>query len=165
MLALWRSQSYRTRRKASPTTVELSERKFSKVMKALATTQIADSANRSMPRANLRAKVAILPFHHGRSGRPIEATVHDISSAGVAIILPSRLSVGTQFKMLISRRFRRSLEVLCTVRHCRPSDEGFIVGAEYGVCWLDTLGTLVGPGAEASRVDRREQIAYELAVA
>lgn len=165
MLDLWRKPSQPTRRKAPHTTVELSERKLNKVMKALATTPVSDPANRLLPRADVRAKVMILPFQHGRSGRAIEATVHDISSAGVAIVLPNGLAIGTQFKMLVSRRFRRSLEVLCTVRHCRRGDEGFIVGAEYGVCWLATLGTLVGPGADSSRVDRREQIAYELAVA
>ncbi len=134
-------------------------------MKALAANPVSDPANRLTPRARLRAKVNILPFLQGRKAKPFEASVYDISSAGVAIVMQKPLPVGTQFKMLVSRRFRRSLEVLCTVRHCRPSDDGFIIGAEYGVCWLETLGTLVGPGAVASRVDRREQIAYELAVA
>ena len=40
---------------------------------------------------------------------------------------------GTQFKILIPRRFRRAIEVLCTAKHCRPSGKGFIVGAEYAV--------------------------------
>ncbi len=134
-------------------------------MKALAANPVSDSANRLTPRASLRAKVNILPFLRGQRAKPIEASVYDISSAGVAIVMHKPLPIGTQFKLLVSRRFRRSLEVLCTVRHSRQDDDGFIVGAEYGVCWLDTLGTLVGPGAVASRVDRREQIAYELAVA
>jgi len=136
-----------------------------KVIKALAGVRQADEADRVSPRANLRAKVTILPFHHGRSRRAKEATIHDISAAGVAVVVSERVPVGTQFKLLIPRRFRRALEVLCTVRHCRQSDDGFIVGAEYGVSWLETLGTLVGPGAAACRIDRRAQIAAELAAA
>ena len=44
---------------------------------------------------------------------------------------------------------RRPIEVLCTVRHCRQSEDGFILGAEYGVSWLETLGTLIAPKQES----------------
>ena len=87
----------------------------------------------------------MLPFLHGRSGRARQAIVCDISSTGLAIGVREALLPGTQFKILIPRRFRRAIEVLCTAKHCRPSGKGYIVGAEYGVSWLETLGTLVGP--------------------
>lgn len=87
----------------------------------------------------------MLPFAHGRSGRAREVGVYDISGSGVAVIDSEPVALGTQFKLLIPRRFRRPVEVLCTVRHCRRSEDAFIVGAEYGVSWLETLGTLVGP--------------------
>jgi len=75
------------------------------------------------------------------------------------------MPVGTQFKLLIPRRLRRAIEVLCTVRHCRASEEGFIMGAEYGVSWIETLGTLVGPPPVAAGSVARARTLSELAIA
>jgi hypothetical protein len=116
-----------------------------KVLKALAMHPPGADRDRALPRTPVSGQVTMLPFKHGRSGRARAATVHDISAAGVAVIADESLSIGTQFKLLIPRRFRRSIEVLCTARHCRPHGDRFVIGAEYGVSWLETLGTLVGP--------------------
>jgi hypothetical protein len=124
--------------------VELSERKLEKVIQAVASLQ-SESAGRLSPRMAVQATMTMLPFAHGRTGQPREVGLHDISGAGVAVIDSQPMAMGTQFKLLIPRRMRRPIEVLCTVRHCRQSEGGFILGAEYGVSWLETLGTLIAP--------------------
>lgn len=141
---LWKNPFNRTRRR-SHEPVELSERKLDKVIQAVAALQNGADPARVSPRLPVHARVTILPFAHGRTGRAREVGLYDISAAGVAVIDSRPMTPGTQFKLVIPRRLRRPIEVLCTVRHCRQSDDGFILGAEYGVSWLDTLGTLVGP--------------------
>jgi hypothetical protein len=115
-----------------------------KVIKAVAALQ-GEAAGRLSPRLNVQAKVTMLPFASGRTGEAREVGIYDISSAGVAVVDSRPMAPGTQFKLLIPRQFRRPVEVLCTVRHCRQSEGAFILGAEYGVSWLETLGTLIGP--------------------
>ncbi len=123
----------------------MSERKLEKVIKAVAALQNEAGAGRLLPRMSVQATVTMLPFAHGRTGQPREVGLYDISSAGVAVIDSRPMAMGTQFKLLIPRRMRRPIEVLCTVRHCRQTEDGFILGAEYGVSWLETLGTLIAP--------------------
>lgn len=143
-LALFKNPFTRTRRRPHQEPVELSERKLEKVIKAVASLQ-GESAGRLSPRMSVQATVTMLPFAHGRTGQPREVGLYDISGAGVAVIDSRPMAMGTQFKLLIPRRMRRPIEVLCTVRHCRQSEGGFILGAEYGVSWLETLGTLIAP--------------------
>ena len=131
--------------------MELSERKLEKVIKAIDALRCEPDVSRPTdiarlsPRLTVQASVTMLPFAHGRTGQAREVGVYDISGSGVAVIDSQPMAMGTQFKLLIPRRLRRPIEVLCTVRHCRQSEGGFILGAEYGVSWLETLGTLVGP--------------------
>ncbi|CAN5511217.1 hypothetical protein BH10PLA1_BH10PLA1_18670 [soil metagenome] len=114
---------------------------------------------------SLRAEVTMLPFRHGRSGKSRRASINDISAEGVSVIADEPLPVGTQFKLLVPRKFRRAIEVLCTIRHCRASEEGFIMGAEYGVSWIETLGTLVGPPPVSAGAVARARTQHELEVA
>lgn len=166
VIALWKNPSHAARRKSNPAVpVELSEGRLEKVIKALSLAPRAAGLDRPSPRLSLSAAVTVLPFRHGRSEKARPASIHDISSAGVSVLAAEAMPVGTQFKLLIPRRLRRAIEVLCTVRHCRASEEGFIMGAEYGVSWIETLGTLVGPPPVAAGAVARARTLSELAIA
>lgn len=143
-MVLWKNPFNRTSRRTHEP-VELSERKLEKVIKAVAALRCEADIARLSPRLTVQASVTMVPFASGRTGQPRTVGIYDISAAGVAVVDSQPMAPGTQFKLLIPRRLRRPVEVLCTVRHCRQSEGGFILGAEYGVSWLETLGTLVGP--------------------
>ncbi len=155
MLALFRNPRLARRKSNSTSSVELSERKLEKVLNALSLPVREAESDRVVRRVRVQAVVKFQPFLHGRYGRARSAKIHDISAEGVAVILNRPAPIGMQFKLLVPRRFRRSIEVLCTVRHCRAEGERFIVGAEYGVSWLETVGALIGPTKMSEAIARR----------
>lgn len=67
-----------------------------------------------------------------------------MSRQGIAVVDDAPMESGEQFKVLFRRDDRRPIEVLCTVRHCRPQGDGYIIGAEFGVSWLSAVGAAIG---------------------
>lgn len=154
MLSLFRNRNSQSHSVPS-SAVELSDRKLQKVIDALSLPVVDAESDRLVRRVRIQAAVKFQPFLHGRKGRARSAKIHDISAEGVAVILNRPAPIGMQFKLLVPRRFRRSIEVLCTVRHCRADGERFIIGAEYGVSWLETVGALVGPTKMSEAIAKR----------
>jgi hypothetical protein len=70
--------------------------------------------------------------------------VYDMSRQGIAIVTDEPMESGVQFNVLFRREHKRPIEVLCTVRHCRRQGDGYIIGAEFGVSWLDAVGGAMG---------------------
>ncbi len=152
LMRLMKPRRHNARAGSADRPLQLSAHRLAKVIRALNAERDEQSLARLSPRIRLRGSVMMLPLGRSTTADARFVGVYDISRAGVAIVDQLPVAIGTQFKMLIPRRLRRPIEVLCTVRHCRASDGAFIIGAEYGVSWLETLGALVRPGGLKSVV-------------
>jgi hypothetical protein len=88
----------------------------------------------------------VLDDVHPTQSRPHFVGVYDMSRTGIAVVDAEPLPPGARFRVLFARATdARPLEVACTVRHCRPQGDGYIIGAEFGTSWVSATGAQVAP--------------------
>jgi hypothetical protein len=110
---------------------------FSQLLERLDPESIGDasfpgSEKRRAPRVELRNRATIVPYVDGMEPTGVGVEVRDFSARGIRFLHSSRLEKGSQFVLELSQRGEDPLRILCTVMHCRPSDEGPIsIGAEF----------------------------------
>ena len=121
----------------APDGVEISERKLSEIIAAV---QSAGDDGGPHRRSCLRVPVEGFARMErlGERGQRVVG-VYDLSRNGIAIVDGEPMERGSQFNVLFMREQRRPIEVMCTVRHCRPQGEAYIIGAEFGVSWLSAM--------------------------
>ena len=116
--------------------VEISEKKLGEIIAAV------QSAGDDVGPRRACLRVPVEGF--ARMQRPGErgqqvVGVYDVSRNGIAIVDGEPMKAGEQFNVLFMREERRPIEVMCTVRHCRPQGDAYIIGAEFGVSWLSAM--------------------------
>ena len=84
----------------------------------------------------------------GRMELPTACRLRDVSIEGLAVETDEPVAEGERVQATILPPAGESgdpLSVLCTVRWCRPATEGWAVGCDAGVDWLNSLCDLVRP--------------------
>lgn len=127
--------------------VELSEQKLAELLAAIEAASAAADQRRLAARLPADGFVLLGSIDPLRPHAPRQVRVYDISRFGIAVIDQAPMPPGTQFNLLVPRRGRRAMEMLCTVRHTRPLGDGHLIGAQYGASWLSTVATVVNPSA------------------
>lgn len=89
--------------------------------------------------------IRVIPFAGQVTSRPLKVQVHDISVVGICVRHDEPMALGQKFAAELPTTRGKTMKVLCTVRNCRPSAEGFLIGAEYGAPWLDALRGVLAP--------------------
>jgi hypothetical protein len=123
----------------------LSERRLQQMIDALQGTMPHRQGLRHWPRLNLEGYVTLQPLGASERENPREVGVYDISRTGMAVVDDRSASPGEQFSIQIPRRMHRPVEILCTVRNCRPERSYFVIGAEYGASSLNAMHALIMP--------------------
>jgi hypothetical protein len=134
---------------APPGGLELSENKLREMAAALHAPD--PYGRRSAMRVPVEGFVTMAPLPPAPDLTPQRVGVYDLSRSGVAIVVGEPIDPGTKFNLLFARSRTLPLEVLCTARHCRREGAGYIIGAEFGVSWMDALlGAMAGPPEPAA---------------
>jgi hypothetical protein len=115
----------------------------------------ADHDKRRSARMELQAQVPITFISDGEPARGCLISVRDFSSRGIAILHEAALPIGQQFIVELRRLKGRSISLLCTVMHSRPTAEGkHNVGAEF-TCVLQNPSCQINEsGHELSRIQK-----------
>jgi hypothetical protein len=113
---------------------------------------------RRAARLELQSRVHISPIVDGEKLPPTLVTVCDFSARGMAFLHNGNLPAGQQFITELPRRSGGTVELLCTVVHCRPSTSTlYCIGAEF-TCTLQP-GSKRPAAEDSGEVDRiRETI-------
>ncbi|HLL90448.1 MAG TPA: hypothetical protein VK324_14205 [Tepidisphaeraceae bacterium] len=90
------------------------------------------------PRVGMHARVTVVPYGV-EAVAAMGAVVADVWDDGLAMLCPYPLEPGRAVAVLVPCGERKPLRVLCTVAHCRPGDDGFVVSTEYGAAAVDSL--------------------------
>jgi hypothetical protein len=105
----------------------------------------ADQEKRRSARMELQAQVPISFISDDEPAKPCVVAVRDFSSRGIAILYDTPLAIGQQFIVELRRLKGRSISLLCTIVHSRPTPDGkHSIGAEF---------TCVLQNPSASRID------------
>ena len=127
--------------------VEISEDKLAEMICSMHDASDPRGGPRLALRLPVEGLVTLLPWGQNTSAdfSPHVVGVYDMSRTGIALVDAEPLATGTQFKIHFARGpQRRPIEVLCVVRHCRRHGQAFIIGAEFGASWLDTVASSLG---------------------
>ena len=127
--------------------VALSEKTLRAMIDALQRNSTDPLGRRSALRLPVAGFVDIVPLNGDarERGERRRVGVYDLSRTGIAVVADESMPNGTQFNVQFERDAGAPLEVMCTARHSRRQDDAFIIGAEFGVSWIDALGAAVAP--------------------
>ena len=127
--------------------VALSEKKLRSMVEALQAASTDPLGRRRALRVPVAGFVTIVPLGGDARGRGEKhrVGVYDLSRSGIAVVAPEPMPNGTQFNVQFEREAGTPIEVMCTARHSRKQDDAYIIGAEFGVSWIDALGASVAP--------------------
>ena len=94
----------------------------------------------------------------GDSTEGTVAHIVDISPRGICLLYPTPLQGGGQFVIHLPREDAAPMPMLCTVVHCRRSDNIYRIGAEF-TCVLNESKSpsSATSGAEAAEIERIRQ--------
>jgi hypothetical protein len=124
-------------------TLELSDRRLAELIAAIHAGEPDPMGRRVSPRVRVQGLVKLVPMGAVSAEEARLVGVYDVSRNGIAIIDAEPIEAGRQFNLHIDRGSRRPIEMLCTVRHCRPLDGNFLIGTEYGVSALSGLAAYI----------------------
>jgi hypothetical protein len=128
--------------------IALSEKKLRALVDALQSSASDPFGRRTALRLPVAGFVNIVPLSgDAREGERRRVGVYDLSRTGIAVVADKPMPNGTQFNVQFERESGLPIEVMCTARHTRRQDDGFIIGAEFGVSWIDALGAAVAPAS------------------
>lgn len=136
--------------------MHLSAKQFAEIVERLG----ADAAgvpagdNRRAPRVALKNRATIIPYVGGVAGKGVGVEVRDFSARGIRFLHSARFARGEQFVLELLQQGADPVSILCTIVHCKPTDEGpFSTGAEF-TCVLRNGNA---PAADRSERDRIRQ--------
>jgi c-di-GMP-binding flagellar brake protein YcgR len=127
--------------------VALSEKKLRSMVEALQSASTDPLGRRRALRVPVAGFVTIAPLGGDARdrGEKHRVGVYDLSRTGIAVVADQPMANGTQFNVQFEREAGVPIEVMCTARHSRRHDDAYIIGAEFGVSWIDALGATVAP--------------------
>ena len=125
----------------------LSEKKLAALVAALQSGAADPFGRRTALRVPVAGFANIVPLSGDarERGERRRVGVYDLSRSGIAVVADEPMPDGTQFNVQFERESGLAIEVMCTARHSRRQGEAFIIGAEFGVSWIDALGAAVAP--------------------
>jgi hypothetical protein len=131
--------------------MHLSAKQFAEIVERLE----ADAAgvpagdNRRAPRVALANRATIIPYVGGVAGKGVGVEVRDFSARGIRFLHSAKFTRGEQFVLELLQQGAEPVSILCTIVHCKPTDEGpFSTGAEF---------TCVLRNVKAGAADRQER--------
>ena len=132
--------------------MQLSAKQFAQIVERLepdAAGALPAGDHRRAPRVELNNRATIVPYVGGVAGKGVGVEVRDFSARGIRFLHSARFARGEQFVLELFQQAADPVSILCTVVHCKPTDEGpFSSGAEF-TCVLRH-----GKPAPADRAER-----------
>jgi hypothetical protein len=87
---------------------------------------------RRAPRVPMKNRATIVPYVDGAPGDGVGVEVRDFSARGIRFLHSAKLARGEQFVLELPQQGGDPVSILCTIVHCRPTDEGpNSIGAEF----------------------------------
>lgn len=122
--------------------MNLSTRQFAMLVKRLEAGPsdpafLGDNKRRA-GRVELKSRATIVPYADGVAGEGVGVEVRNVSPRGIRFLHSKSLARGSQFVLELPQDTGDPVNILCTVVHCQPTEEGpFAVGAEFTCALAD----------------------------
>ena len=116
--------------------MHLSAKQFAEIVERL-DGDVADQLfpghdKRRANRVALHHRATIVPYTDGVAADGVGVEVRDFSARGIRFLHSATLARGEQFVLELPQQGSDPVSILCTIVHCRPTDEGpNSIGAEF----------------------------------
>ena len=116
--------------------MHLSAKQFAEIVERLEADALAacfpGHDKRRAPRVAMKNRATIVPYVEGVAGKGVGVEVRDFSARGIRFLHPAQLANGEQFVLELPQQGGDPVSILCTVMHCRRTEEGpHSIGAEF----------------------------------
>ena len=115
-----------------PPPIELSDATLNNLISALDGAGDGPSGRRGNSRLRVQGTAVMIPLDPSSGSAARDVGVYDISRSGIAIVHTQQMAPGERFKLHVPRPGGEPVEMICTVRHCRPLEGQFVIGAQFG---------------------------------
>lgn len=139
--------------------MHLSAKQFAEIVERLGS-DISDAPfpghdKRRAARVELKNRATIIPYEDGVAGEGVGVEVRDFSPRGIRFLHSERLTRGAQFVLELPQSAGEPVQILCTVMHCRSTEEGPIsTGAEFTCVLRQAKAVEPSPRERRSERDR-----------
>jgi hypothetical protein len=136
--------------------MHLSAKQFAEIVERLESDLLGGSFpgndKRRAPRVPMKNRATIIPYVAGSAAEGVGVEVRDFSARGIRFLHSSTLARGEQFVLELPQQGADPVSILCTIVHCKPTDEGpHSIGAEF-TCVLRKAKAGVPDRSERDRI-------------